>query len=553
MLRSLSIRDFVIVDRLDLEFSAGFTVLSGETGAGKSILIDALAMVLGERADALVVRQGTERAEVGAEFDVRGPSDFTRWLADNDLADEEGACLMRRVIDASGRSRGFINGHTVTLAQLRAAGEFLVDIHGQHQHQSLVRTSAQRELLDAFGALTGQAQKVAASYGEWQRRRERRIAFERDAAAFSAEREQLEWQAREIDALKFTAEAWQSLSAEHVRLSHAASLIEAAHYALETLSESEDSSLSRTNAVITRLNNALEYDPHLKEILAILEPVAIQLQEAAYALRRYGEGLDAEPGRLREVEERLEAVHSAARKYRVAPEQLPQLLAHARTRLTELGEGGDPETLRRVEEEAQGACLAEAKRLSAARKKAARRLSEQVTGAMQTLAMTGGTFAVALNPLDEPVQHGLEQVEFLVSAHEGMAPQPLSKVASGGELSRLSLAIQTATNRVARVPTLIFDEVDAGIGGRVAEIVGRMLKELGAQHQVLCVTHLPQVAASADHQWMVNKTATDGAVSSKVTVLNAAQRVEEIARMLGGVKITETTRKHAAEMLGAKS
>jgi DNA repair protein RecN (Recombination protein N) len=553
MLRSLSIRDFVIVDRLDLEFSAGFTVLSGETGAGKSILIDALAMVLGERADALVVRQGTERAEVGAEFDVRGPSDFTRWLADNDLADEEGACLMRRVIDASGRSRGFINGHTVTLAQLRAAGEFLVDIHGQHQHQSLVRTSAQRELLDAFGALTGQAQKVAASYGEWQRRRERRIAFERDAAAFSAEREQLEWQAREIDALKFTAEAWQSLSAEHARLSHAASLIEAAHYALETLSESEDSSLSRANAVIARLNNALEYDPHLKEILAILEPVAIQLQEAAYALRRYGEGLDAEPGRLREVEERLEAVHSAARKYRVAPEQLPQLLAHARTRLTELGEGGDPETLRRVEEEAQGACLAEAKRLSAARKKAARRLSEQVTGAMQTLAMTGGTFAVALNPLDEPVQHGLEQVEFLVSAHEGMAPQPLSKVASGGELSRLSLAIQTATNRVARVPTLIFDEVDAGIGGRVAEIVGRMLKELGAQHQVLCVTHLPQVAASADHQWMVNNTATDGAVSSKVTVLNAAQRVEEIARMLGGVKITETTRKHAAEMLGAKS
>jgi DNA repair protein RecN (Recombination protein N) len=553
MLRSLSIRDFVIVDRLDLEFSAGFTVLSGETGAGKSILIDALALVLGERGDPLVVRQGADRAEVGAEFDVRGASDLTRWLAENDLADEEGACLMRRVIDATGRSRGFINGHAATLAQLRAAGEFLVDIHGQHQHQSLLRTSAQRELLDAFGALTGQAQRVTATYGEWRRRRERRIAFERDAAAFAAEREQLEWQAQEIDALKFTAEEWQSLSAEHARLSHAASLIEAAHYALETLSEAEDSSLSRANAVIARLNNVLEYDPHLKEILDVLESVPIQLQEAAYALRRYGERLDAEPGRLREVEQRLEAVHAAARKYRVAPEQLPQMLVRATARLSELGEGGDPDTLGRLEEEAQGACLAEAKRLSAARKKAARKLSEQVTEAMQTLAMAGGTFTVALHPLDEPVQHGLEQVEFLVSAHKGMAPQPLSKVASGGELSRLSLAIQTVTNRVARVPTLVFDEVDAGIGGRVAEIVGRMLKQVGVHHQVLCITHIPQVAASADHQWMVNKTAADGAVLSKVTVLNAAQRVEEIARMLGGVKITETTRKHAAEMLGVKS
>jgi DNA repair protein RecN (Recombination protein N) len=553
MLRSLSIRDFVIVDRMELEFSSGFTVLSGETGAGKSILIDALALVLGERGDALIVRQGADRAEVSAEFDVRAQNDFCRWLGENDLADEEGMCLMRRVIDATGRSRGFINGRAATLAQLRAAGEFLVDIHGQHQHQSLLRTSAQRELLDAFGALTAQARRTTATYREWQAQRERRIAFDNNAAAFAAEREQLESQARDIDALKFTVEEWQSLTAEHARLSHASSLIEAAQYALESLSEAEDACLTRVNAVITRLTNVLEYDPRLKEALDVLEPVRIQLQEASYALRRYGERLDADPARLHEIEQRLEAVHSVARKYRVASEQLPETLARAQTRLSELADGGDADAMRRLEEAAHDACVAEARTLSAARKKAARRLSEQVTAAMQTLAMAGGTFGVALDPLEAPGQHGLEQVEFLVAAHKGMAPQPLSKVASGGELSRLSLAIQTVTNRVAEVPTLIFDEVDAGIGGRVAEIVGRMLKQLGTRHQVMCVTHLPQVAASADHQWVVNKSTANGKVSSNVTVLDAAQRVEEIARMLGGVKITETTRKHAAEMLGTKN
>ncbi|MBI4205050.1 MAG: DNA repair protein RecN [Betaproteobacteria bacterium] len=553
MLRSLSIRDFVIVDRMDLEFSSGFTVLSGETGAGKSILIEALALVLGERGDALVVRQGADRAEVSAEFDVRGMREFTRWQAANELADEEGTCLMRRVIDGTGRSRGFINGRAATLAQLREAGEFLVDIHGQHQHQSLLRATAQRGLLDAFGALVEQVRRVTETFREWQRRRERRVAFDNNAAAFAAEREQLEWQAREIDALKFTAEEWQSLIAEHARLTHAASLIEAAQHGLEVLSEGEGSSLSQVNGVITRLNHLLEYDPRLKEILDVLEPVQIQLQETSYALRRYGERLDVDPQRLREIEQRLEAVHAASRKYRVSPEQLPETLERAKLRLSELGSSGDPDALRGQEQEAHGACVEEAKRLSAARKKAARKLSDEVTAAMQKLAMAGGTFEVALHPLGEPALHGLEQVEFLVSAHKGMAPQPLAKIASGGELSRLSLAIQTVTNQVAQVPTLIFDEVDAGIGGRVAEIVGRMLKQLGTRHQVMCVTHLPQVAASADHQWQVNKATANGKVLSRVTVLNEAQRVEEIARMLGGVKITETTRKHAAEMLGVKS
>ncbi len=556
MLRSLSIRDFVIVDRLELEFSSGFTVLTGETGAGKSILIDALAMVLGERADPIVVRGGAERAEVSAEFQAgggkMGGNELPRWLKENDLAGDDGALLMRRVIEASGRSRGFINGHAATLAQLREAGEFLVDIHGQHQHQSLLRAGAQRELLDAYGGLSESTARVAQLYRAWQQRRESRVAFETNAAAFAAERDLVEWQVRELGALKLGADEWQTLTEEHTRLAHAASLIETAQLSVETLAEGDASSLAQLNSIINKINNLSQFDPKLKEILDALEPVRIQLQEAAHELRRYGERLELDPQRLREVEQRIDAIHTAARKYRVQPETLPEKLESARTRLQELGEGGDADALRKLEEAAHAACLAEAKKLSGARKKAAKKLSDQVTEAMQTLAMAGGQFEIALNAAPEVTAHGLENVEFLVSAHKSMAPQPLARVASGGELSRLSLAVQTVASQVAQVPTLIFDEVDAGIGGRVAEIVGKMLKQLGRRHQVMCITHLPQVAATADQQWQVTKSTANGKVSSKVAVLGKDERVEEIARMLGGVKITETTRKHAAEMLGLK-
>jgi len=304
--------------------------------------------------------------------------------------------------------------------------------------------------------------------------------------------------------------------------------------------------------VTVRLGGLIEYDSRLKEVLELLEPAQIQVQEAVYALRRYGERLELDPQRMREVEARLDAIQSAARKYRVQPEALAGMLEASRERLRELGEGGDAEALCKLEDEAHAACVAEAGKLSAGRKKAAKKLAEQVTEAMQELAMAGGRFEVALHAVTEVAASGLETVEFLVSAHKGIEPQPLAKVASGGELSRLSLAIQSVASRVAQVPTLIFDEVDVGIGGRVAEIVGRMLKQLGARHQVMCITHLPQVAASADQQWQVVKTTVSGKVLSRVTELDRSQRVEEIARMLGGVKITETTRKHAAEMLGLK-
>ena len=550
MLRSLSIRDFVIVDRLELEFESGFTVLTGETGAGKSILIDALALVLGERADAVVVRQGAERAEISAEFGLDGSPALSRWLDEHELGGDEDMCLLRRVIDASGRSRGFVNGRAATLAQLREAGEHLVDIHGQHEHQSLLRAPAQRELLDAYGAVDDLALGVSRLYREWQRCREQRTAFESNATALAAEREQLGWQVKELEALGYAAEGWQALTAEHARLAHAASLIEGAQSGLDLLSEGDASSLSQLNSVITRLKSLLEYDPELREVLDALEPASIQIQEAVYGLRHYQQKLDVDPQRLRETESRLDAVHTACRKYRTTVEELPAVYERARARLAELDAGGDPEALRRLEEEARAAFMREAEKLSAGRRKAAAKLSAQVTEAMQTLAMAGGTFEIALEAEPDATSHGLERIEFRVAAHKSMQPQPLAKVASGGELSRLSLAIQTVASEVAQVPTLVFDEVDAGIGGRVAEIVGKMLKALGRDHQVMCITHLPQVAAAADHQWQVAKTATKAKVASHVTALDPGQRVDEIARMLGGVKITETTRKHAAEMLG---
>jgi DNA repair protein RecN (Recombination protein N) len=552
MLRALNIIDFVIVDRAELEFGAGFTALTGETGAGKSILIDALALVLGERADAAVVRQGAEKAEISAEFDIARAAKLKRWLADNDLAGDDGVYLVRRIVDSGGRSRAFINGRSATAAQLRDAGEHLVDIHGQHEHQSLLRGTAQRGLLDAYAGLEDAAAAVAAAWRAAQDVRAQLSALETNAAAFAAEREELEWRVRELGQLKFSADEWQELNAEHARLAHAQSLIEGSQYAMDALSEGDNSSVTLLNAVASRLNHLLEYDARLKDIIDVVGSAQAQAQEAVYMLRDYQQRLDIDPGRFKDVEQRLDAVHASARKYRVAPEAIPDALAKARARLGELGGGLDVAALRERAATAHETYLDVARKLSMGRKKAAKKLAEKVTAAMQTLAMAGGSFEIALSALAEGNSNGLEQVEFLVSAHKGIAPRPLAKVASGGELSRISLAIQTVASEIAQVPTLIFDEVDAGIGGRVAEIVGQMLKKLGRQHQVMCVTHLPQVAASADHQWQVTKAATNGKVASRVNILSSAERIEEVARMLGGVKITETTRKHAAEMLGTK-
>jgi DNA repair protein RecN (Recombination protein N) len=550
MLRTLSIRDFVIVDRLDLEFRAGFTVLTGETGAGKSILIDALTLVLGERSDAGLVREGCARADISAEFSVEGVAAAQRWLEAADLADEPGACLLRRVVESAGRSRAWINGRPATLQQLAELGEMLVDIHGQHEHQSLTRPAAQRALLDAYAGAGALARETADAWRQWQALRRQREEWERNAQALEDERERLRWQRQELERLAFSAEEWETLQLDHRRMAHAASLVEAVEYALEALSEGEAAALAILDGAVAKLQAAAEYDPGLKEALDVLEPAQIQIQEAVYGLRHYRDRIELDPRRLQEIEQRLDAVHTAARKYRATPEQLPELLAGVRSRLAELGEGAGAEDLAQRERAAAQAYAAAAGKLTRARERSAAELTRQVTEQMQGLALAGGRFEVALQALAEGGAHGVEQVEFLVAANPGSALRPLAKVASGGELSRISLAIQTVTSQVAQVPTLVFDEVDAGIGGRVAEIVGRMLAELGRRHQVMCITHLPQVAASAAQQWQVSKQTAAKGVRSDVRELDGAQRVEEIARMLGGVKITETTRKHAAEMLG---
>lgn len=549
MLVHLSVRDFVIVDRVELDFEPGFTVLTGETGAGKSILIDALALVLGDRADASVVRQGCARAEIAAQFDISREQELLEWLAAHDLTGDEGLCLLRRVVDASGRSRAFINGHAATLQQLREVGERLVDIHGQHAHQSLLRPAAQRALLDGYAALDVLAGLVADLYRDWQEIRRQRQLAERDAAQLAREREELEWQVKELEALQFSEEEWAALKAEHSRLAHAASLIEGAREAVEQLSESDLSLLSQLAGVIDRLQQLRQYDPALEEVLAILEPAEIQLREAAYALNHYRQRLDLDPERLAECEARLEAIHRAARRFRVTPDRLPALLEGARERLAELAQAGDAAALAQREDALKARYRAEAEKLSAERAKAAAELSRKVTQTLQTLAMAGARFEVALVPAPEAGSFGLENVEFRVAAHAGAALRPLAKVASGGELSRISLAIQVVAADVTPVPTLIFDEVDVGIGGGVAEIVGALLKRLGESRQVLCITHLPQVAAQGDHHLRVWKETRDGATVSRIAPLDRDARVEEIARMLGGVDITDTTRAHAAEML----
>ncbi|MEO1767916.1 DNA repair protein RecN [Thiobacter aerophilum] len=549
MLVHLSVRDFVIVDRVELDFEPGFTVLTGETGAGKSILIDALALVLGDRADAAVVREGCARAEIAAQFDIGRAPEIGQWLAAQDLTGDEGVCLLRRVVDASGRSRAFINGHAATLQQLREVGERLVDIHGQHAHQSLLKPATQRALLDGYAALDVLAGLVSDLYHDWQAIRRQRELAEHDAAQLAREREELEWQVQALEALDFSEEEWAALQAEHSRLAHAASLIEGAREAVEQLSESDLSLLSQLAGVIDRLRQLREYDPALVDVLEILEPAEIQLREAAYALNHYRQRLELDPERLAECEARLEAIHRAARRFRVTPERLPALLQSARTRLAELSEAGDVAALVQREATLKARWRAEAEKLSVERAKAAAELSRKVTDTLQTLAMAGARFEVALIPVPEGGSFGLENAEFRVASHAGAALRPLAKVASGGELSRISLAIQVAALDVTPVPTLIFDEVDVGIGGGVAEIVGALLKRLAQSRQVLCITHLPQVAAQGEHHLRVWKEIRDGATVSRIAPLKRDQRVEEIARMLGGMDITDTTRAHAAEML----
>ncbi|MBE9609492.1 DNA repair protein RecN [Chitinilyticum piscinae] len=550
MLHSLHLRDFVIVRELELSFSAGLTVLTGETGAGKSILIDALGLLLGERADAGLVRQGAERAELNAVFTPDAQPGIAAWLEAEALQGDDGQLLLRRVIDSSGKSRAWINGTPVTLAQLKSLGELLVDIHGQHAHQSLLRADAQRALLDDYAQAAALAREVRDAYRHWQGLLGELQEAERNQSAYEAECERLQWQIDELAALNLAEGEWPELQTEHKRLHHAASLIEGVQSGLNVLADGDENCQSWLASVQHQLAGLADYDAGINETLGLLEGAEAQLADAVHALRHYADRLELDPARLSEVEARLDAVFRMARKFRLPPEDLPRQLQDWQARLSELGGTGGLEGLQARVAAAENAFRDCATQLSQQRAAAAIALETAVNAQLPELALGSSRFAITLLPLDTPAVYGLEQVELQVANHPSAPLRALAKVASGGELSRISLALQVVTSRLAAVPTLIFDEVDVGIGGKVAEIVGRRLRELGEARQVLCITHLPQVAACGHQHLQVSKTSDAGGVVSAITELKQAERIDEIARMLGGVTITETTRQHAEEMLG---
>ncbi|MBL0728178.1 DNA repair protein RecN [Piscinibacter sp. HJYY11] len=552
MLRRLSLRDFVIVTSLEVELAGGFSVLTGETGAGKSILIDALQLALGSRGDAGVVREGAARAEISAEFD--SPASLAGWLdeAGFEVAD---TLLLRRVIDAQGKSRAWVNGSPATVAQLREAADHLVDIHGQHAWQSLTRAASVRGLLDAYAGVDTSA--LVATYQRWKAAGDTLAKARTQQADLERERERLAWQVGEVDKLAPGADEWDELEADHKRLSNAQSLMDAAQAALDAVSEAEVNADGLTGRAVDALQDVADYDRRLADVAEVLQSAQTQLQDAAHTLTSYLGHAEMDPERLRELDERLSAWMSLAKRYRRPPAELPALLDQWKGELRALDAAADLEDLERALKEASTAYDAEAKRVTVQRKTAAPKLASAITQAMQQLGMAGGRFEVQLNAQDERQAFGVESAEFLVAGHAGSTPRPLGKVASGGELSRIALAIAVTTSQLAQgandtreaAGTLIFDEVDAGVGGAVADTVGRLMKQLGRDRQVMAVTHLPQVAACADHHFVVSKALRDGSTRSDVQPVSGEARVAEIARMLGGERQTGTTLAHAQELL----
>lgn len=554
MLRSLNIRDFVIVDELDLDLDHGFTVLTGETGAGKSILLDALSLVLGERADPSQIREGKNKAEISALFSLDGSlKELISNLLDEqgfNLEDDGATLILKRIIDSSGRSRAFINGGIATLNQTKELGNHLVDIHGQHAHQLLLKTGAQRDLLDHQAQLQEQVLTVKGLYQVWQAAKKQLELAKSAGESLQKEQERLSWQLEELDQLAPKAGEWAEIDVEYSRLANAAKLIEGSQNALAMLSDQEGNAEELLGKAFTEIEDLAKLDSHLEDAKISLESAQIQISEATHSLNRYLQKIDVDPDRLAEVEERLKALHSAAKKFKVTPEELPTIWLDIKEKVNAIKDSQDLAALEKNLLATQAEYNKAAKSLSLNRTKAAKTLEKLVTEAMQDLSMAGGQFVIGIEPLAEGNAYGLENIEFLVAGHPGVSPKPLSKVASGGELARISLAISVITSEASQIPTLIFDEVDSGIGGAVAETVGKRLKELGQAHQVLCVTHLAQVAAQGHQHWKVEKQSSNNSTTSSITSLNRQERVEEIARMLGGTEITDTTRRHARELLG---
>ena len=548
-LTHITLRDFVIVRTLELDLATGFSVLTGETGAGKSILIDALQLALGARAESGVVREGASRCEVCAEFEPT-PA-IAAWIEEAGF-EASADLLLRRTVDTTGKSRAWINGSPATATQLRELGEQLLDIHGQHAWQSLTRPDAVRGLLDAYAGIDTRPLKAA--WHAWRQAQQSLADAQQAQSTLANERERLAWQIGELEKLNPQVDEWQELSTQHSRLANVQALIDGANQGTLLLEGDEDGgALRQLSRAIQTLQSLGQFEPEFTALADVLSSAQAQAEDVAYSLHAYLRKTDLDPAQLAVLDERMGLWLSLARRYKKTPDDLPLSLQTWRQELAQLDAAADLDCLQKAEQIAHKACLQVAKAVSQQRQKAAKPLAQAVSSAMQQLGMQGGRFEVQLQTLDAPAQHGLEEVCFLVAGHEGSTPRPVGKVASGGELSRIALAIAVTTSELGEAGTLIFDEVDSGVGGAVAETVGRLMRQLGQHRQVLAVTHLPQVAACADHHLLVSKAAANGQVSSQVRAVNSEERVSEIARMLGGEKLSATTLAHAREMLQSPS
>ncbi len=545
-LTHITLRDFVIVQALELDLQSGFSVLTGETGAGKSILIDAVQLALGARAESGVVREGAQRCEVCAEFEPT-PA-IQAWLEEAGF-ETSSELLLRRTVDNTGKSRAWINGSPATAAQLRELGEQLIDIHGQHAWQSLTRPEAVRGLLDAYAGID--AKPLKAAWQTWRQALQNLADAQQAQSTLANERERLAWQIGELEKLNPLDGEWQDLSTQHSRLANAQALMDGANQAVILL-EGDDSggAVRHLSRAIQTLQSLGQFESEFNALADVLSSAQAQAEDVAHSLNAYLRKTDLDPDQLSQLDERMGLWLSLARRYKRTPDELPHTLQTWRQELAQLDAAADLEGLQKTASSAEAAFVNTAKAVSRQRQQAAQPLSKAISHAMQQLGMQGGRFEVQMQVLETPAQHGLEDIGFLVAGHEGSTPRPVGKVASGGELSRIALAIAVTTSELGQAGTLIFDEVDSGVGGAVAETVGRLMKQLGQHRQVLAVTHLPQVAGCADQHLLVSKAAVQGQVSSQVRSVKGEERVSEIARMLGGEKLSATTLAHAREMLG---
>ncbi len=551
MLKSIFIKNFAIIDALDLDFYDGMSVLTGETGAGKSIIIDALNLALGSRADRSVARNENENVEVVATIDANNSKEALTWLKEHDLDDGD-ECVLRRIISKDGKSKAYINNSPSSAASLRSLGNLFVDVYGQHEHQSLMRLDMQRQLLDGFAGNNKNLEKLASVFRLWQSLKNQLEIAESNQEDSRAKLDLLRYQAQELEELDLKPYEYEEINEQFTRLNNSKELNENSMRMSQQLAgDNENSIYDSLSSFINDAEKFAALDNDLNEPLEALRSIHIQTKEVANSLRTYSEKISSDPEELKLLEDRITSIEEISRKHKVKPNELVTMRTYIKEELNSIEQGDDPEKISAAMQEAEKLYRTTAKKISSERKKAANELNEKITESMQALGMQGGRFYIKIEPRksNDLTLNGLDEIQFLVNTNPGQSLRALNKVASGGELSRLSLAIQMATSNNLNIPTLIFDEVDTGVGGATAEMVGKHLRKLGNNAQVFCVTHLPQVAAQSHHHYKVNKLEKDKSIATEISHLAENDRIEEIARMLGGVELTKNTQEHAKEML----